>query len=61
MFLAAGPEQVGTMARIGGAAYSGAVGLATITGCGYVGICTLAFVFQRKLQYFPTKARLSTS
>ena len=48
-------EHVGNLARVGGAAYSAAMGLATIAGCGYVSVCTLAFVFQRRLQYFPTK------
>lgn len=56
VFMAGGPEQqAGTLARLGSAAYSGAVGLGAIAGCGYVSVCTLAFVFQRRLQYFPTK------
>lgn len=55
--VAEGSEQLGNLARIRSVAYSGAVGLATIAGCGYVSVCTLAFVFQRKLLYFPTKER----
>ena len=58
VFMAAGgapSPDVSTLARLGGLAYSGAVGLGMIAGCGYVSVCTLAFVFQRKLQYFPDK------
>ena len=29
--------------------------IGTIVGFGYFGVCALAFTFQRKLQYFPTK------
>ena len=29
--------------------------IGTIAGFGYFGVCALAFTFQRKLQYFPTK------
>ena len=54
----AGPEgaaHASRLASLGSTVYSGAVGLATIAGCGYVSVCALAFVFQRRLQYFPTK------
>ena len=48
---------MGTLAKIGSAAYSGAVYATTIAGCGYLGICAMAYLFQRRLQYFPTKQR----
>jgi len=51
---------VSRYATLGGALYSGAVGLATIAGAGYISVCALAFVFQRKLQYFPTTERPPT-
>lgn len=43
------------LSRFGGVLTSVGSTIGTIVGFGYFGVCALAFTFQRKLQYFPTK------
>lgn len=41
--------------RLGGLALGAGKTLGAVVGAGYIGVCALVYVFQRKLQYFPTK------
>ena len=42
------------LGRLGGLLMGLTSGVAKAAAIGYVGVCALAFAFQRKLQYFPT-------
>ena len=42
------------LGRLGGVLMGFTTGVAKAAAIGYVGICAVVFVFQRKLQYFPT-------
>ena len=42
------------LGRLGGVLMGLTTGVAKAAAIGYVGICAVVFVFQRKLQYFPT-------
>ena len=54
--MAAADDDPFTLAgRIGGLALGAGKSLGAVVGCGYLGVCALLYVFQRKLQYFPTK------
>jgi fermentation-respiration switch protein FrsA (DUF1100 family) len=41
--------------KLAGLALGASKTLGAVVGCGYLGVCALLYVFQRKLQYFPTK------
>jgi len=49
------PAPAGLASAVGGFALSASLTLAKVAGAGYVGVCALMYVFQRKLQYFPTR------
>ena len=46
---------VGTAAKLTAMAFTTTKTVATVAGCGYVGVCALLYFVQRKLQYFPTR------
>lgn len=53
--MTADDEPASLAGRLGGLALSAGKTLGCVFGCGYIGVCALLYVFQRKLQYFPTK------
>ena len=48
------PADPSMLGRLGGLLMGLTSGVAKAAAIGYVGVCALAFAFQRKLQYFPT-------